>query len=257
MPIEQISNSGPVDDLAQDALGSTRLLTDSRGTVVGTTSYSPYGQMTAQSGTVTTPFGFAGQYTDSQTGLVYMRARWYDPATGQFLSVDPLVVATQQPYAYVADNPLNYTDPFGLCGLPQCSLQTIGSMHFGTTYQCPPKWFTGWEVNFLATSIMNVSTLGADSLIQDPAMGTPSAPSNITDFTQHGWTSMLQHNDVGVNFAAMQDAVDNPVDVRLQANGTWRFLGQNATIVLNQVGQVVTGWANHRAGMRYPPEPSP
>ncbi len=47
-------------------LGSTPLLTDTSGAVVGTTSDSPYGQMTAQSGTVTTPFGFAGQYTDTQ-----------------------------------------------------------------------------------------------------------------------------------------------------------------------------------------------
>jgi hypothetical protein len=52
--------------LAQDALGSTRLLTDSSGTVEGTTSYNPYEQVTAQSGTETTPFGFAGQYTDSR-----------------------------------------------------------------------------------------------------------------------------------------------------------------------------------------------
>ena len=114
VPIEQISSGGQVDYLAQDALGSTRLITDSSGTVVGTTSYSPYGQVTAQSGTVTTPFGYAGQYTDATTGLVYMRARWCDPGTGQFLSQDPLVLLTQQPYAYVSDNPLSATDASGL-----------------------------------------------------------------------------------------------------------------------------------------------
>jgi uncharacterized protein RhaS with RHS repeats len=43
-----------------------------------------------------------------------MRARWYDPGTGQFLSQDPLVLLTQQPYAYVSDNPLNATDSSGL-----------------------------------------------------------------------------------------------------------------------------------------------
>ena len=40
--------------------------------------------------------------------------RYYDPATGQFLSVDPLVASTQQPYAYASDNPGNESDPTGL-----------------------------------------------------------------------------------------------------------------------------------------------
>jgi RHS repeat-associated protein len=35
------------------------------------------------------PLGYAGQYTDPNTGLVYLTARWYDPTTGQFMSVDP------------------------------------------------------------------------------------------------------------------------------------------------------------------------
>jgi len=53
---------------------------------------------------------------DAETGFVYLRARYYDPATGQFLSRDPLVALTRAPYAYAAGNPLNQTDPTGLCG---------------------------------------------------------------------------------------------------------------------------------------------
>ena len=41
--------------------------------------------------------------------------RYYDPGTGQFLTVDPLINQTGQPYAYVADDPVNNTDPLGLC----------------------------------------------------------------------------------------------------------------------------------------------
>jgi hypothetical protein len=44
-----------------------------------------------------------------------MRARWYDPATGQFLSVDPLVATTNQPYQYAGDNPVSNTDTTGHC----------------------------------------------------------------------------------------------------------------------------------------------
>jgi hypothetical protein len=43
-----------------------------------------------------------------------MRARWYDPATGQFMSMDPLEAVTQQPYSYAGDDPINGTDPTGL-----------------------------------------------------------------------------------------------------------------------------------------------
>ena len=45
---------------------------------------------------------------------MYLRARYYDPATGQFISRDPLTAMTGAPYSYVDGNPLNYTDPLGL-----------------------------------------------------------------------------------------------------------------------------------------------
>ena len=58
---------------------------------------------------------YAGQYQDSETGFYYLRNRYYDPATAQFLTIDPDVSQTQAPYTYTSDNPLNATDPLGLC----------------------------------------------------------------------------------------------------------------------------------------------
>jgi RHS repeat-associated protein len=65
------------------------------------------------------PFGYAGEVRDAETGLVYLRARMYDPATGRFLSRDPFPgLATspmsQNPYAYAHNNPVNLTDPSGM-----------------------------------------------------------------------------------------------------------------------------------------------
>lgn len=57
------------------------------------------------------------QYTDTESGLIYVRNRYYDPATGQFLSRDPLAAFTGPPCGYVDGNPLNEADPFGLFGL--------------------------------------------------------------------------------------------------------------------------------------------
>lgn len=113
IPVEQINNStGAVTYLHHDQAGSTRLLTGSTGTVTGKCTYSAYGTPTCE-GTATTPLGYDGQYTNSDTGLIYLRAREYDPATGQFLSVDPLVWLTRAPYTYAGDNPLNFGDPSG------------------------------------------------------------------------------------------------------------------------------------------------
>jgi RHS repeat-associated protein len=54
---------------------------------------------------------FAGQYTDSESGFQYLRARYYDPATDQFLNQDPIVAQTRQSYSYVVDSPVNFSDP--------------------------------------------------------------------------------------------------------------------------------------------------
>lgn len=82
--------------------------------MTGSYSYTPYGSAT-HSGTDTTCLQYTGQYTDPESGLVYLRARYYDPSTAEFLTVDPDVFETGAPYAYTGDDPLNATDLTGLC----------------------------------------------------------------------------------------------------------------------------------------------
>jgi RHS repeat-associated protein len=118
-PVEQISSGGTITYLHHDQQGSTRLLTGSTGTVTGKCTYSAYGTPTCE-GASTTPLGYDAQYTSTDTGLIYLRARTYDPATAQFLTVDPLVGETGAPYNYAGDNPLNKTDPTGLMELSPC-----------------------------------------------------------------------------------------------------------------------------------------
>ena len=57
----------------------------------GSYTYDPYGSLAASTGSVPNPFGYAGGYTDTESGLEYLTNRYYDPTTAQFLSVDPLV----------------------------------------------------------------------------------------------------------------------------------------------------------------------
>ena len=61
---------------------------------------------------------YTGEQNDIDTGLIYLRARWYDPATGRFTSRDPFrgiagLPQSQHPYAYAHNNPINLTDPSG------------------------------------------------------------------------------------------------------------------------------------------------
>jgi RHS repeat-associated protein len=78
------------------------------------TSYDAWGNPQTTGGlTADTPFGYAGAYTDPD-GLLYLINRYYNPATGQFLSVDPDVATTGEPYGYAGGNPVDNTDSDGL-----------------------------------------------------------------------------------------------------------------------------------------------
>ncbi len=113
LPVEQINNTTEKTQyLHHDQAGSTRLLTGSTGKTEATYTYDAYGNKTG-TGTSTTPLGYDGQYTNSDTGLIYLRARNYDPATGQFMSADPEVAATREVYDYAGDNPMMNDDPTG------------------------------------------------------------------------------------------------------------------------------------------------
>jgi RHS repeat-associated protein len=117
LPLEQIKGT-TVLYYVRDQLGSTRVLTSSSGAIVATYTYDAYGSLVGSTGSATNPFGFSGAYSDSESGLLYLVHRYYDPTTGQFLSVDPAVSLTQAPYSYANDDPVNEDDPLGLgCGI--------------------------------------------------------------------------------------------------------------------------------------------
>ncbi|HEU5271549.1 MAG TPA: RHS repeat-associated core domain-containing protein, partial [Jatrophihabitans sp.] len=113
--IEQIATSG-TSYLVHDQLGSTVALTNSSGAVSGGYGYTSYGGVLTHTGTAATPIQYGDGYTDVETGLIYLQARYYDPATAQFLTIDPQLASTNEPYAYVDDNPLNLIDPLGAWG---------------------------------------------------------------------------------------------------------------------------------------------
>jgi RHS repeat-associated protein len=266
LPVEQINNTtGTVQYLHHDQAGSTRLLTGFTGTVEGKCTYTAYGTPTCE-GTATTPLGFDGQYTSNDTGLVYLRARVYDPATAQFLSVDPMLPITRAPYTYASDNPLNIGDPSGLCNANpftesfwtegNCASESplnpipyyekeIESYENGCGYFASVAH--GLEGALAATALFAGGEGGAAE------EGGAAIEAEITGFTRHGLAQAISREGVGVNEQAMLDAVNAPTKVINQADGTTRFVGKDATVILNQEGRVVTTWANSSAGTRIQP----
>jgi RHS repeat-associated protein len=109
---EGMTSTGHPLYLVHDALGSTRIVTNPTR-VESTYSYGAYGAVTKHTGPNTTPIGYAGAFTDLGTGLLYLVERYYTPFTGQFLSVDPKVATTHEPYQYAGDDPENSSDPSG------------------------------------------------------------------------------------------------------------------------------------------------
>lgn len=112
-----------------DALGSIRQITDAAGNVTLGQHFDPFGGLMASGGSGTSAFGFAGEEQDPLTGLVYLRARTYDPTTGRFLQQDSVFGDPSQPrtlnrYTYAFNSPLTYTDPSG--HMPAYSSGSVG-----------------------------------------------------------------------------------------------------------------------------------
>jgi hypothetical protein len=91
-----------------------------------------------------------------------------------------------------------------------------------------------------------------------PATAEPPfpPPGQINGLTEHGAQRVDGRDGHGVNDSAMQDAVNNPIEppqfIPDQYGGTWRYIGKDATVNLNENGQVTTAWANNRNGWRNP-----
>ena len=111
-----IDGSGPHYQ-HNDSLGSVVAITDSTGAVEQMYDYDVFGELRAATGSSMNRYTFTGEEADA-SGLMYLRARYYEPTTGRFTGRDPFPAdakdtQTINRYVYVKNNPTNYVDPAG------------------------------------------------------------------------------------------------------------------------------------------------
>jgi len=97
-----------------DGLGSITSLSNAAGALAQTYTFDSFRKQTASSGSLTNPFQYTARESDTETGLYYYRARFYDPAAGRFKGEDPTMFnGGLNFYAYVRNDPANLFDPRG------------------------------------------------------------------------------------------------------------------------------------------------
>ena len=118
--ISVTDRTGAQSYFQRDGLGSTANMTDGSGSTTATYAYDVFGAIRSESGTGpgANEWRFTGEQRDKQTSrqFYYLRARYYDPATGRFLSQDP--IRAGHLYAYAENNPVNLVDRTGTVSAP-------------------------------------------------------------------------------------------------------------------------------------------
>jgi RHS repeat-associated protein len=116
-PLYRVHANGKFDAFVRDGLGSIRLEVSGSGKLTSAFDYTAYG---ALNGSPPMPLlGFTGELHDP-SGLIYLRARWYDPSVGRLTTIDPMSGSAGTPaslnrYGYAAASPTVNTDPSGYC----------------------------------------------------------------------------------------------------------------------------------------------
>ena len=163
-----------------DALGSARQWADGGRVVAYAAGYAPYGEPLWQEGNTANAWGFTGEWQDPSLGMLYLRARWYEPEAGRFTQRDPWGGDAWQPgagneYNYADGNPVNQVDPTGLYSMREIKEVFHAQLYdpdvlrmFGPDYPLEGRW--GW------LEVLRVAEDG-DRLVVFDKVGCSTSPS--------------------------------------------------------------------------------
>ncbi len=184
-----------------NGLGDVSILADSSGTTVANYEFDAYGNQSQENETYN-PFGYRGEYTDAESGLVYLRARMYDPLTGRFINEDPIQDGLNW-YVYCENNPILFVDPTGYITQEEIDLYESGKMapmaysHFmNLTYQwyladdeASKEKYHQWAEDFRENDYK--TTNGEFPNVDAGIEYMPSAPADSITKEQHFFRNQL------------------------------------------------------------------
>ena len=198
---------GTVTYIYTDPQGTPLAETDASGNITATFEYTPYGtyapQGTSTPGAAPKGPGYTGHVNDAETNLVYMQARYYEPATGRFLSIDPIGLSasnsfTFNRYAYADNNPALNFDPNGksTCADKDCQTSTIDHALPRANAQPPPvNGQEGIDANSrLGRQIQGGYVVTVTFINDDP--GGPSPDKPVTTATAKMVESAISNSGV-------------------------------------------------------------
>ncbi len=146
----------------RDHLHSVIQITDAAGVVVNEYQYDSFGRVISAREGIPNPFLYTGAQYDPETGLYYMKKRYYDPQLGRFLQEDPMFnLSGYNFYRYVKNNPMNRTDPEGtflVGGVAGLGVNLIGQ---GVKYATDDKKNQGFLSSVCWGSLVFDTVLGA------------------------------------------------------------------------------------------------
>ena len=173
--------------------------------------YAPYGEQDSYSGTYTTDYQFTGKEANSDIGLTYFGARFYDPEVGRFLTVDPKKDGMNW-FAYCRDNPLKYFDPNGLearsakfcVSFPTNAVGIDGDAGYAVPVSCPG------EVSVTGTMVVETSGNKVNVTVD----------LNISFTSQAGPESNIKTTPIVSGIISIWDDNGNPNPFTLTCKGT-------------------------------------
>lgn len=199
-----------------DQLGNVTWITDAQGRPVSFRAYLPTGEILREQVRVNTPllsYAFNGKEQDQASGLSYFGARYLEPATGLWLSLDPLADAFpgHNPYAFGLHNPLRFTDPDGQEAWDHFSSELAAAKDFARIYN-ERSIFHNYEfgANIYRTTLNGKTAYFYDqpaTNLDDSGVDLPPIlpyGKKVADIHTHsrmeqGATGYLEHSDTDEN----------------------------------------------------------
>ena len=244
------ADKGTVAYYLYNAHGDVVQLTSETGSLTKTYEYDAFGNEKNPDPGDTNPFRYCGEYFDKETGTIYLRARYYNPATGRFISEDSYWGDLKDPlslnlYTYGGNNPILYIDPSGnsytltwkenMDWLPMVDLHLpVGDFIYyiglGVSY-CADNWGT---ISTVGPAAWEWTTDEAAPWVSNAARDTGNW---ISDKATKGWNWLKSQFGGGSSGSPDPNDLKKAVEANEGAGSTGRKVANdlNEQLVMKQV----------------------